>query len=547
MHPKPSPLFANDATHYRAILDSVDTGFCVIEMLFDPQGRGCDYIVLETNAAFEKTTGLANVVGRRIREFVPELEQHWFDIFGKVARSGNPLRFEREARSLHRWYSLYAFRFGADECCQVAVLFEDITARKKADQRRGFLSALTEKLSYLREEGAIIQTAVRGLGEFLDVDRCFFAELSDFGDQVVVTENYLGRGSPTLAGPLDLSGCGGLDLWRSISREAVVIEDVTAHPLTQAHAEIYTGQGLRSLVVQPFREAGKVSLVLVLSEASPRRWSPDETKLVDDVVARVWPMVERARSERALITARDELEQRVEEHTANLRAAVSELEAYSYSISHDLRAPLRAMQTYANILLEDCGGEMNEDGREYLRRIMAASERMDRLIRDVLVFSRTARADKVLERVDLASLLAAVIETYPELRAARANIETVGPMHAPQANPAALTQCLANLLGNAIKFVPEGTSPQVRIWTEPKGDRVRLYVHDNGIGIAPELQEKIFGVFYQGTPALDGAGTGIGLAIVRKAIERMGGRVGLKSVPGKGSTFWLELKRYNDV
>jgi PAS domain S-box-containing protein len=546
LDPKLSPLFANDSAQYRAILDSLDAGFCVIEMLFDEQGRGADFVFLETNASFEKTTGLADAVGMRIREFAPEHEQYWFDIYGDVALTGKPIRFEQEARALHRWYSVYAFRLGDADSRKVAVLFEDITARKKADQRRAFLSDLTEKLSYLREEEAIIRAALRDVGKFLNVDRCFFAELAQSGDSVVVSENYLGDGTPSLAGPIDLAPCGGRDFWERISQGAVAVEDVTTHPLTREHAETYVNQGIRALVLQPFRDAGHARLLLVLSEAVSRQWSPEEIKLVDDVIVRVWPVVERARSQRALILAHDALEQRIAERTAKLQAAVSELETYSYSISHDLRAPLRAMQTYAEIVLEECGERIGDDGREYLRRIISASERMDRLIRDVLVFSRTARTDNVLERVEIAPLLAAVIDTYPALRDEKNEIEVITPMAAVLANPAALTQCLANLLGNAIKFVPAGGSPKVRIWTEVIDDRVRLFVKDNGVGISEELHEKIFGVFYQGSSESSGPGTGIGLAIVRKATERMGGRVGLESAPGGGSTFWLELKRAAD-
>ncbi len=533
--------------HYRALFDSLDVGFCVIEMLFDTQGRGTDYVFLETNASFEKTTGLTNVVGVRMRQLSPHHEQHWFDIYGEVALTGKPIRFEEEARGLNRWYSVYAFRIGNTESRKVAILFEDITVRKKSDQRRAFLAELAEKMSHLREESEIVRAAVHAVGGFLNVDRCFFSELVDHGESVVLSENYTRGNTPSLAGPLDIVPFGGFDLWRSMSQGGVVVEDVTTHPLTRERADAYIRLGIRSLLVQPFKETGCAMLVLVVSESSPRQWSRDETKLVDDVVARVWPVVERARGERALIAARDELEQRVIERTARLQAAVSELEAYSYSISHDLRAPLRAMQTYASILMEECGEQIGGEGHTYLERIIAAAERMDRLIRDVLVLSRTARADATLERVEIAPLIAAIIETYPELKAASAGIEVVASLGAVQANPAALTQCLANLLGNAIKFVAAGVTPRIRIWSQIEGDRVRLFIHDNGVGIPRELQEKIFGVFYQNNPALDGSGTGIGLAIVRKAAERMGGRVGLESTPGQGSTFWLELARSPDA
>ena len=169
----------------------------------------------------------------------------------------------------------------------------------------------------------------------------------------------------------------------------------------------------------------------------------------------------------------------------------------------------------------------------------AAAERMDRLIRDVLVFSRGTRATMALERIELGSFIAGIIETYPGLSVATAEIEIVSPLGAVQANPAGLTQCIANLLGNAIKFVAPRVKPHVRIWSESTNDRLRLFVRDNGVGIAADAQEKIFGMFYQIDQTKDG--TGIGLAVVRKAAERMNGIVGVTSTPGQGSTFWIEL------
>lgn len=233
------------------------------------------------------------------------------------------------------------------------------------------------------------------------------------------------------------------------------------------------------------------------------------------------------------------LETSVAERTATLQDTISELETFSYSISHDLRAPLRAMQTFASILAAECGDQVGADGREYIRRIVGASERMDRLIQDVLVYSRISRNEIPVDRVELESFLEGIMESYPQFSSANAEFEIVHPLGAVRANPAALTQCISNLLGNAIKFVATGVRPAVRIWSERDGASVKLLFRDNGFGIDPSVQEKIFGIFYQVDPRR--GGTGIGLSVVRKAAERMGGTVGLESAPGQGSTFWLEL------
>ena len=237
--------------------------------------------------------------------------------------------------------------------------------------------------------------------------------------------------------------------------------------------------------------------------------------------------------------AEEKLEATVTERTAKLQETITELETYSYSISHDMRAPLRAIQSFANILEEDCRDVVSTQGREYIRRIVTAADRMDRLIQDVLVYSRVARTDLVLENVDLAALLDGIIESYPQFQSPKAEITVVFPLPQVRGNVAALTQCLSNLVGNAVKFVPPGVAPQVKISAVIRDKRVRLSIQDNGIGIDPGMHGKIFGIFSRLSRNYDG--TGIGLAVVRRAAERMGGAIFVESEVGKGSTFHLEL------
>jgi signal transduction histidine kinase len=249
------------------------------------------------------------------------------------------------------------------------------------------------------------------------------------------------------------------------------------------------------------------------------------------------------------------LERTVVERTAELHATINELEAFSYSISHDMRAPLRSMRGFADILLKECSDKLNPECRGYLERICSAGGRMDRLIQDVLTFSRVAKTELTLEPINLDHLVRGIVECYPDLQ--RAEVLIDGTLPKVWGNAAALTQCLSNLLGNAVKFVAPGTQPIVRVWSESMDafeepdaaldisraavpGTVRLFIQDNGIGIPREAQDKIFAIFQRLAKGYEG--TGIGLAIVKKAAERMGGKVGVISEPGRGSTFWLQLK-----
>jgi signal transduction histidine kinase len=172
---------------------------------------------------------------------------------------------------------------------------------------------------------------------------------------------------------------------------------------------------------------------------------------------------------------------------------------------------------------------------------MAGAERLDRLIQDVLTFSRVARAPLEAKPVDLDALLDRILSEYPTLRAPDVELQIDKPLLPVCGQEVFLSQCVSNLLTNAIKFTRPGESPHVRVSTRSTPAGVRLYVEDHGIGIAPEDQQRIFGIFQRVHSHESYEGTGIGLAIVQKAVERMGGRVGVESVPGKGSKFWLQL------
>jgi PAS domain S-box-containing protein len=259
---------------------------------------------------------------------------------------------------------------------------------------------------------------------------------------------------------------------------------------------------------------------------------------------------ERVRGEEALARAQGELRERAEkleatvaERTAELRQANAELEAFCYSLSHDMRGPLRAILSFTEFVMQDCAAEMSATARDYLKRVSSAAGRLDRLIHDVLEFSRLSRERVELVRVELEKLVREIIHERPELQKPAAEVSIEGPLPAVRGHDALLTQCLTNLLGNAVKFVRRGVVPHVRVYSEATGDKLRLWVEDNGIGIEKGAQAKIFEVFERGHPSAEYEGAGIGLAIVRKAAERMGGDVGVESELGKGSRFWVELAR----
>lgn len=253
-------------------------------------------------------------------------------------------------------------------------------------------------------------------------------------------------------------------------------------------------------------------------------------------------VIQAEEANRKLEALNQNLETRVAEATADLRAANQELESFAYTVAHDLRAPLRAVRGLVTILENEHGTALPGDARLLCGRLTHNADLMDRLIEDLLSYSRLGASRLSLARVPLAdatrqalSLLSKIIEE------ARADIQVQEPLPEVIAHEQTLVHVVANLVSNAVKFVAPGVRPGVQVAAQKNNGRVRLTIKDNGIGIAPEFQQRIFKVFERLHDSESYPGTGVGLAVVQKGVEKMGGALGLESQPGKGSCFWVEL------
>lgn len=275
----------------------------------------------------------------------------------------------------------------------------------------------------------------------------------------------------------------------------------------------------------------------------------DETGEVSAIAGTTRDTTERKKTEIALAAAREQLQRHAEtleatvtERTAKLQDTIGELEAFSYSVSHDMRAPLRAMQGYADAMIEDYGAKLEEDALSYLLRIRKNAERLELLVRDILTYSRVSKEDIKLTSVSLQAFLDNLVPQLPSLQNSGAEVRFHGTDITILAHEAYLSQIFTNLLGNAAKFVSSGRKPEIDVTAQNGGAFVKITVKDNGLGIAREHFERIFNIFGRVYPDKKFEGTGIGLSIVKKAVQRMGGTLGVESTLGEGSSFWFTVK-----
>jgi len=229
--------------------------------------------------------------------------------------------------------------------------------------------------------------------------------------------------------------------------------------------------------------------------------------------------------------------------SAQLNDALQTMETFTYSIAHDLRAPLRALVSFSTLLREEYAETLQDRAKDYLRRITDAASRMDKLINDLLVYGRLTHVEPTALPISLDDAVTNVLrDISPELTARKADVNVERPLPNITGSAILLNHVLVNVIDNALKFVPPDRTPRIEIASALCGDHVRLDISDNGIGIAPAYHGQIFDLFVRLHKSSEYSGTGVGLALVKKAMERMMGKVSVASTPGRGTCFSLEFR-----
>ena len=527
---------------YRTLFDSVDEGFCVIELMFDEAGQALDYTFVEANPVVEAQVGQGHLIGRRIREVAPQIESFWLEAFGRIALTGNAERFERRAVAVERWYSVYAFAVGAPEQRRVAVLSQEITQRKgieaamrAREEQQSFLLELSDALRAEAGERAIGEVSVRMLAGQLGVDRCYITRISEAENRARLIAEYHGGNLQSAygeAGELPVSDFPSAG--QRLQTQPLVIDDIGVEPgFSDAEtAAIRALGGMTALIAVPLRAGEKNAVwALVVGSAAPRQWSPHEVALLEDVAERIWAATERALVEDAL-----------RENQARLQNANRVKDEFLAMLGHELRNPLAPITTTVQLMKLRAPDTFVRE-----RDIIEAQVRyLTGLVDDLLDVSRIASGKIELKtaEVDLGDVVTAAAETTQtvmEERSHSLHVQVHGHLIV-SGDRRRLVQVLVNLLGNAAKYSPPGRN----VWLSASAEdgQAVLRVRDEGQGIEADLLPGVFELFSQGRQAIDRShgGLGLGLSIVRNLVTLHGGTVEAASDGAyKGSEFTVRL------
>jgi PAS domain S-box-containing protein len=527
---------------YRLLFNEMVVGFALLEVIYDEHGKPCDHRYLEVNPAFETQSGLARdkVVGKTIREVLPALDPFWIETYGKVATSGESIHFENYAQPLGKWLEVTAFRTHPGH---VGVTFADVTARKQEREAREQLAAIV-----------------------------------DSSDDAIIGK--------TLDGTITNWNSGAEKVFGYSAAEAVgkpmriLLPPERADEESDILARVGGGESVVHFETVRVRKDGKrIDVSVTISPIKDGSGAiVGASKIARDIS-------DRKAAELEIQKLNNQLEERVALRTADLATVNQELEAFSYSVSHDLRAPLRHISGFSQLLVEEFGPTLDPEARRYVERIQAGTKQMGLLVDELLGLTRVGRHPLNLRATKLNDLVGEVVAMLQPESEGRQVEWTISDLPEVECDPVLVRQVFQNLLSNALKFtrprehavieisagftdvfqhgshVPQAlkrgafstTHGTTEVVPFPKpihetgsshqedNGRPVFMVRDNGIGFNLKYVDKLFGVFQRLHRAEDFEGTGIGLATVQRIVHKHGGRVWAEGEPDRGATFYFTL------
>lgn len=630
---------------YLSLFNSIDEGFCIIQVLFDEKDHPYDYRFLEVNASFDKQTGLKDAVGKTMKELAPGHEQHWFDTYGRIVKTGQPERFENEAKAIGHYYEVYAFCIGDAGENQVAILFNDVSERKQEKERQAFLLQLTDAIRPLTDPSEIHDTVTRQGLDFFNADRCYYCEVSK--DEIIIKKDAFRNELPSIAGKYPL---GAYDVFMSVLNlgKPILIDDVrNAQIVDEELKQLCIQLSVISLLCVPVVKQEKVEGMLCFVQSEPRIWKDTELKLAVEIAERTWTATESAKAEKALHISEernriilqsagmaswdwDLLRDRVTwnpqhylllgmqpddqeknaltflhavhpedtmkvqnlllnsiEHNTVYQAEFRIIRANDNSVrwmssmgtvieriagkasrmvgvmfditdtknlqqkkddflgiaSHELKTPVTSIKIYAEIIEEMLGKHPAVVNTRLLAKLNQQIDRLTSLINNLLDTTRAqeGRIEYNKTHFDINQLLKDRAEEMQLVAGSHRIHLQLDKTTEVFADRERIGQVIVNFLSNAIKYSSNGSD--INIYSELGENEVKISIADKGIGIAPELFNKIFERFYRvdNSTMSNYPGMGLGLYITSEIIKNHEGSIKVESKKGEGSVFHFTL------
>ena len=477
--------------HYRSLFDNMMEGFAYCRILFDGD-RPFDFVYLDVNNAFESLTGLKNVIGKKVSEVIPGIQEsdpEVIEIYGRVALTGKPEKFEKYVNALQMWVSVSVY---SPEKEYFVAVFDVITKRKEAEAKLRRYELLAG-----RHRDVILFIGLDG-GRILEANQAATIVYGYSYEQLLTLTIHDLRAADT-------------------------------HGLTADQMAMAYDKGLLFETVHR-RHDGDTFPVEVSSQGADIDGKHVLISVVRDITTR--RQVERELSERTAA---------LEERTRQMEATNKELESFSYSVSHDLRAPLRAIDGYSRMILKQQADKFDEKTTRLFDVIRSNTKMMEQLIDDLLALSRLGREALLISRLNMEDLVRDIWEELNANNPCRPIDLKIDNLLPGMGDRSFVKQVLVNILSNAIKFTRTREVPLIEVGGH-MGDKENVYyVRDNGVGFDMQYHDKLFGVFQRLHSADEYEGTGIGMALVQRIIHRHGGRVWAESEIGKGATFYFSL------
>jgi PAS domain S-box-containing protein len=603
------------AEKFSSLVNSMDAGFCTLALVFDGANRPVDYRFVEINRAFERQTGIQNALGRSMLEIAPQHERRWFEAFGNVALTGDPVHFEDFAAALDRWFEVSAFRVGRPDERTVSVLFSDTSARRLA------VDALRES----EERYRMLLDGVEDYAIFM-MDRLGQVVTWNAGAEKIkgyTAEEIVGQNFACFFPPQDVARGRPQEVLRQTAESGrhqeqgmrvrkngtQFLANVTFTALRDAHGglrgfsefshDLSDREGLRARyrsllesALDPMIVVDQAGRIVLLNGQTERRFGyaagellgQPVTSIIPEGVADLLPEYDLrvdlnapsphggsdsevtgrckdgsefpieimfsplAIAEGIYVTAvlrdigpRKAAEANLRQSIAELNRSNQELGQFAYIASHDLQEPLRMVASYTQLLAKRYKGKLDADADEFIAFAVDGASRMQRLIEDLLAFSRVASMGTEMQDSSGEYALEQAVMNLHEAIQESGALVTHDPLPRVRADEMQLVQLFQNLIGNAIKYRNPGV-PRVHVSAARQASNGWVFaVQDNGIGIDPQYFERIFGMFQRLHKRSEFSGTGMGLAICKKIVERHGGTLTVQSRLGKGSTFSFAL------